>query len=109
MKRLLCTCVAVILLAAFPAMAHWMTGNDLKELADIGEKSSEGWDQLAFGNYVIGVIDATSMKICIPQTATRKQCAEVVKKYLKEHPEQLHLPGAGIVINAIHTACPCKK
>jgi hypothetical protein len=32
-----------------------------------------------------------------------------VRKYLKDHPEELPLSAAGLVVNAIQTTWPCPK
>ena len=107
MKRLICTCIAVILLAAAPAMA--MTGNQLKDNADYGEKDPRSYSQGYFLGYVAGVADETTTKLCIPKGVTRTQIAEVVRKYLQDHPAELHLDPNVLVLKAIRTAWPCKR
>ncbi len=104
MKRLICICVAVMLLATIPAMA--MTGNDLKELGD------NRVDNALFLGYVFGTLDTNNSPIpnlCIPHNAINKQVVEVVRKYLKDHPEELHLLGSELVKKALPAAWPCKK
>lgn len=107
MQRLICTCVAVILLVAVPAFAK--TGNELKEWADQGEKYPKSWFTGLFEGYVLGVAETTSTKLCKPKGVTNKQICEVVTKYLKDHPEKLHLHAGRLVIDAIQTTWPCPK
>ena len=67
--------------------------------------------------YVAGVIDAYAFladvenlenRICTPDTVTVRQLQHVVKKYLNEHPKDLHHSAAYIVLVAIRKAFPCK-
>ncbi|WP_367159421.1 Rap1a/Tai family immunity protein [Mesorhizobium sp.] len=46
-------------------------------------------------------------KGCIPSGATNDQLAEVVIKYLGDHPEELHYPAAPLSMVAIAKAFPC--
>jgi hypothetical protein len=107
MKQLICICAAVILLAAFPAIAI-TTGNELKVAADDGEKHPNSYPDGVFDGYVTGILEGTSTKLCIPDGVATGQAMVVVRKYLKDHPEELHLSAATLVIEAIHTAWPCK-
>lgn len=109
MKRLICICLATILLAAVPAMAQLMTGNQLKNWADIGEKSPDFWDNALFLGYVTGVAEGTCVKRCNPPGVTNEQFLAVVRKYLKDYPEKLHLPASDLVTMASQTAWPCPK
>jgi hypothetical protein len=106
MKRLMCVCAAVILLAATPAIAV-TTGNELKVAADDGQKHPNSYPDGVFDGYVTGVTE-TITTLCIPDGVATGQIMVVVRKYLKDHPERLHLPAAALVIEAIHTAWPCK-
>ena len=45
---------------------------------------------------------------CIPNSIGTLQLALVVKKYLEEHPENLHKNAGGLIVNAFHEAFPCK-
>jgi hypothetical protein len=108
MKRLICIFVAVILLAAFPAIA--LKGDRLKENADIGEKSPNTYSGGYFDGYVQGLFEgkAEEEKLCIPDGVVQGQIAEAVRKYLKDHPEELHLHAVHLVLKAIRTTWPCK-
>jgi hypothetical protein len=85
MKRLICICAAAILLAAAPAIA--LTGHQLKEDADSPGLYSSGY----FDGYILGVSDLTKARLCISERATMGEMLQVVKKFLKDHPEKLHL------------------
>ena len=106
MKRLICTCIAVILLAAVPATA--IDGNILKHYADADDKLSSSYGSGLFVGYVLGVKEETLSKLCIPEGVIHGQSLDVIKKYLNDHPEELHLPASDLVLKVIQTAWPCK-
>lgn len=69
--------------------------------------------------YVLGIIDGvtalTGMKqanasaaICLPKHATAGQVTAVAKKFLNEHPEELHLSASSLIIFSLRQAFPCK-
>jgi hypothetical protein len=67
--------------------------------------------------YISGVVDiydtfigqgVMTAKWCRPDTITIGQLARVVTKYLREHPESLHLAAADQVEIAIVLAFPCE-
>jgi Rap1a immunity proteins len=61
--------------------------------------------------YVDGVTDGwllAGRSICAPADATVGEYAAVVTKYLEDHPEELHLSPASLVIRAVNHAWPCK-
>jgi hypothetical protein len=106
MKRLICICVAVILLTAAPVVA--ITGNELRESADLVEKYPGTGSEGLFMGYVLGVHETLPI-FCIPAGVTNRQITEVVSKYLKDHPEELDLSASALVIDAIQTAWPCDE
>jgi hypothetical protein len=98
-------CFAVTLLFTASAMAT--TGNELKQLADDGERVrfADG----VFIGFVMGVAETGwSPAPCVPTNATNGQYVEVVRKYLKDHPEELHLPATILIQKAFNKAWPCK-
>ena len=107
MKRLICISTAAILLAAAPAIA--LTGNFLKLYADMSEKYPGSQYDAFFLGYVMGVHERTTANTCVPSGVNNGQVAEVVRKYLQDHPEKLHLVPSDLVINAIQTAWPCEE
>lgn len=44
---------------------------------------------------------------CVPSTVTVDQLSEVVIKYLRNNPQNRHLPARGLVMIAIRNAFPC--
>ena len=100
MKRLISMCVAVILLTAIPAFS--LTGNQLKQDADSPGSYSKGY----FDGYVLAVLELSKDRLCIAERVTMEQILDVIKKYLNDHPKELHLPASDLVLKAIQTAWP---
>jgi len=46
--------------------------------------------------------------LCVPPEASATQLAKVIAKYGDDHPQQLHLPAAVIVLLAMKDAFPCR-
>jgi Rap1a immunity proteins len=44
---------------------------------------------------------------CIPETVPNEEAIKVTIKFLKDHPEQLHLPASILVFRAMRQAFPC--
>ena len=107
MKRLICISIALILLAATPVMA--IDGNILKHYADADDKLSSSYGSGLFVGYVLGVREETLSKLCIPEGVIHGQSLDVIKKYLNDHPEELHLPASALILKAIQAAWPCEK
>jgi hypothetical protein len=61
--------------------------------------------------YVVGVMSVVEYTdyFCLPDKSTHSQATLVVKKYLSEHPEKLHLDADGLVLDALIEAFPCPK
>jgi hypothetical protein len=65
-------------------------------------------------SYVAGVLDGWYLRddehltICEPNDVTNGQEGLIVLKYLRDHPEELHLKAAALVIKAMGKAFPCK-
>jgi hypothetical protein len=106
MKRLTMLCCTAMLLFTVPGMA--VTGNELKQYADLGEKASNVAAKERLAGYVIAIVDNYESLLCIPEGTTDDQVIEVVKKYLNEHPEQLHRNASIPVVKALGRAFPCK-
>ena len=122
--RLMVLCFVATLLITASAMAA-RTGTWLKECTDRAEPALAAMDKgerasiaevgeaavfaAIFFGYVEGVVDeGWSPAPCITEGVTKKQIFEVVRKYLKDHPEELGLPAATIIQKAINKAWPCK-
>jgi hypothetical protein len=72
----------------------------------------QGFVEGAIDTYNIGAVGQSIKNpplLCIPETVNLDQAIRVVRKYLEDHPEKLHLPAAKLVIEAIKTAWPCQK
>lgn len=89
-----------------------MSGNKLLSVCE----SSAAWDRSACTAYVAGVVDLLEQLAfrdgvkcwaAIPQQVTIDQMADIVLKYLREHPENRHYAGASNVGLAIEGTFPC--
>jgi len=73
---------------------------------EVGNPACEG--------YIVGVYDASQgvtyngQKYCIPSSVKAEQLVRVVKKYLQDHPEFLHLASAHNVYSSFKEAFPCE-
>ena len=61
--------------------------------------------------YVVGVTSVVEYTnyFCLPTKSTHSQTTLVVKKYLSDHPEKLHLDADGLVLEALVEAFPCPE
>jgi hypothetical protein len=48
-------------------------------------------------------------RVCVPRKVSIGELRAIVIKYLDEHPKELHNGAAGIVLNAVYKAYPCKE
>jgi len=96
-----------------------MTGSNLQKLCSaypspgtLSTAVSNGPAGMCFG-YVNGVTDMMIALVpnatCPPQGVLLDQTTRIVIKYLADHPEELHEPGAAIVMSALAKAFPCRK
>jgi hypothetical protein len=95
MKTVVILCLISTFL--FTASALAVTGNQLKECSEA-----------FFEGYVVGATDGVHFGACIPEGVTNDQVYEVVRKYLKDHPEELHLHAVTLIKKAFIKAWPCK-
>ncbi len=92
-------------------------GNTLLDYCIETEKSTsdpEFYKAIMCSGYVDAAIDATAIpnvqtNYCFPAGVKRRQIYAVVLKYLRDHPEQLHLNGVVLVHKAIESAFPCGR
>jgi hypothetical protein len=96
---------SLALLTTATAQAYYMTGNSIVQDCDAMNA--------ACISYVTGVVDGQwwgepNMN-CIPDGVTTGQLAQVVRKYLAEHPERLHLNAPVLVADAVSGAWPCAQ
>lgn len=66
--------------------------------------------------YLIAVMDALSLgnsingfKACIPSNADMNQIVDVVKNFIRDHPEKRHLMATALVAEAFSGAFPCRQ
>ena len=107
MIKKLVTIAALAMLLGSPASyaaGAFITGNSLAN--DCEKNDSMFQDGFCYG-FVIGVFDRMQGDaICAPDGVTIKQAVSIVKKFLKENPEDLHLPANGLVSVALALAFP---
>ena len=127
--------IAAIFLSStvfIPALGHAEVhdGNDLlqkcnnviKIYEDGMEESETTENMLADASFCSGMMQGmtntiiffdtfqvTQSIVCLPEDGiSNGQAAKVVIKYLKEHPEQLHVADSGLAFLAMMDAFPCK-
>ena len=102
-------------------------GNTLMSLCQNADRTaqtqepSEPASVLQCQAYIEGVFTGYSMvskalnlkqvgieNVCVPDEVTLGQITKVVVKYLKDHPEKLHLGAGQLTMTAIKDAFPCK-
>ena len=63
-----------------------------------------------FDGYVTGVADTSIGKdFCPSPDVTAGQLPKIAAKYLKDHPERLHLDASRLVIDSLRAAFPCRR
>jgi hypothetical protein len=106
-KKLL-TIAALAMLLGSPtsyAVVVFQTGNSLAEYCE--QDDSRFQAGFCYG-YVTGLFDKMQgEEICMPDGVTIKQLGSIVKKFLREHPEDLHLSARSLVSAALVEAFPC--
>ena len=89
------------------------TGMELQEkcaaLDRLNANNGQGRDDDSkFGEclgYVSGVLDTKRAELVFPLITTG-QVVQIVQKYMRDHPERLHLPADKIIVLAIRRAFP---
>jgi hypothetical protein len=114
----LASVLLLLLGLSFDASANFKSGTDLSMLSFAYDRVNAGranhvdyQDASTLMGYIQGVHDIGTdyRAICSPPSATAGQIAEVVIKYLRAHPEKLHLGGEVLISQALREAFPCKK
>jgi hypothetical protein len=105
-----------------PVAGDSLDGNFLMDLCD-GTAPDEPNEDVAGVSiclgYLRGILDATvaweswghikPKLICKPSGVTTGQLRQVFLKYMRQHPENWHLPGSVLMLNALKGAWPCKE
>ena len=103
------TIVAALMLWAGVAEGgeNWMSGNELLDYCE-----AKNGDRMLCLGFVVGVDQGAVTQgghLCVSSKATYGQMADIVSKYLQEHPERRHTDAARLVITALQKAFPCPK
>lgn len=112
MRRIVFALLILFARSGWASDAYFETGNSLKGYAD--DKSSY-FSQGVYGGYIIGVADVLAiqgiggLRACFSTNMEKGQLLEVVKKYLADHPQNLHLVGSNLIAVALAEAFPCGK
>ena len=88
-----------------------VSGALLKKICtSYSDRPASTLDGMCIG-YVVGVMSVVEYTnyFCRPMKSTHSQAILVVKKYLFEHPEKLHLDADGLVLEALIEAFPCPE
>jgi hypothetical protein len=104
-KKLVMITALAMLLGSPTSYAVLKSGNDLVADCQLKIPVAEGY---CYG-YVHGAHDALGMitEFCSPDDVVGKQLVDIVMKYLKENPENLHYNAASLVTSALIRAFPC--
>jgi hypothetical protein len=111
MKRII---LLIGMLLAFDVRSGFDTGNDLLRYCKNYERDDATFVEGVCAGHVVGVFDMMvefpipGARIC-PGRVERGQVVRVVVKYVKEHPEQLHLPAVVLTKTALVNAFPCSN
>jgi hypothetical protein len=106
---LACVALAAVLVVALMggARADFMTGNQLWE-------KCQASPPIICAGYVSAVADIMghhtvfNRRACFAPEVTNGQVADVVKKWLREHPESRHYVASSLAAEALAEAFPCK-
>lgn len=121
MKRILLAIGLVLGMSSVEAQLQ--DGNNLLDMFQECDRYDSGDDEANpmvcsfITGYVIGTIHGWERaagvhkfpsQICVPANASFGQMTAVVRKYMDNTPEKLHLPASGIVLLALREAFPCE-
>jgi Ssp1 endopeptidase immunity protein Rap1a len=111
------TCRAILVagtlscLVSGAAEAYFFDGNKLSDWCGSWKSSAAGYlsvKSAQCGAYITGVLDTLDDRgFCLPKEAVAAQTIDVVILYLRDHPERLHLPASGLVVDALKEKFPC--
>jgi len=97
-------CVAWIVFAQFE------TGNSLlakfEEKEDWVKTGKNAWGYPFAGGYIIGIFDAYSGILAVPENVIREQVYDIAIKFIKENPERRHEKASVLLLEAFKKAFP---
>jgi len=120
MKKMIIAAIAFIIFeisfSTNVVVGQMVNGNDLKEqynyFINYSKESSIEDDMLSFHfmGYVNGVVDLADRGkfFCFPKGLSPDQLYNIIGRYLYRHPEELHLGGHILIIQALSEVFPCK-
>ncbi len=124
MKKLVLLIVAASLFIVSPVMAG--TGNDLlnkcSEIIKLINKEDASSVSFTKAEHCYGLLIGTVEThevlskhnnsenfFCLPPGITNNQAIMVIVKYMKEHPEKLHISASALILVALRKNFPCPK
>mgnify|MGYP005988653749 CR=1 FL=1 len=106
-KLVTITALAMLLVSPVSYAKSWHSGNTLLEACERDDASFR--EGVCYG-YVYGVVDVLSgEQFCAPSNVTASQFVNIVIKYLKQNPENLHYNAAVLVAFALAQVFPCSE
>ena len=127
-KSLLSLMLGIVLcFGSVQEVKAFINGSNILKYCETGNRSLPklGWEMMSCVAYIDGTIQgfrlgtlvqATSKekilfraKLCKPLEMDTTQKALIAIKWLKEHPEMLHLPASSLIIRAFQEAFPCQN
>jgi len=110
MKRLVF--ILVCLVIACPAKADF-TGADLHSICtdnqDLCDFWITGFMSGMFGSQATAQKENVTPVSCLPGGMTESEARIIVEKYMRDHPERLHLSARDTVFTAFNLAFPCNR
>jgi hypothetical protein len=105
--------ILACLVIASPAKADF-TGADLQSACTNNQDLCDFWITSsllrAFGSQASPSQQGNLMSAgCPPRDITRYQARLILENYMRDHPENLHLPAQDVVLAASALAFPCNK
>jgi hypothetical protein len=109
MRRFLLLALVVLVVAGSSSAWGTSRGNDLYKWCSDDHPQAQG---LCMG-YINGMAhemeaEAHRGQICLPENSMFSQVMDVVKNYLRDHPDNRHKGTPELVRNALIIAFPCK-
>jgi hypothetical protein len=108
----------VLTLIPVPAMAIFLSGNELLERCHQSVAAREGQTGVNYVmanqcvGYIQGVTDAFSQRelktVCVPDDASINQVVDFVTRYLEGNPNLLHYSASSLTDVALRDLFPCK-
>jgi hypothetical protein len=104
MSRALFVAVVACTLGVSGTACSGLNGNNLLESCE-----AEGTGAAMCQGYIVGTSDAFSVGklVCVPEGVDGRQEVDIVKLWLRTHPEKRHLQAIALVATALKETFPC--